>query len=57
MNITLEVVGPMRGKTFSFRHYDFVNGRIRVSGTLEEISGTCLYLERTQQAFPLAAML
>lgn len=56
MSITLEVVGPHRGKTFKFRHYQFTNGRIVVDGPSQEaILGTCRYLEVTQQAYPVGS--
>lgn len=52
---TLEVVGPHRGKTFTFRGRTFVDGRITISGHPEQLKGACTYLERTVQAFPVGS--
>lgn len=54
-SVTLEVVGPMRGRTFTFRTYEFVNGRVTVEGSPEILKTTLTYLERTQQAYPVGS--
>mgnify|MGYP001180927982 CR=1 FL=1 len=55
MKLELEVVGPNRGKSFAFRNYSFVDGRITLEGSLPQVMGASTFLERTQQAFPVGS--
>jgi len=55
LSIVLEVVGPLRGKTFDFRNYSFVEGKIRLRGPAESVLGACDYLRNTQQAYPVGS--
>jgi hypothetical protein len=55
MTLELEVVGPHRGKTFKFRDYQFVQGRITISGPIAHVLGDAKYLGLTQQAYPVGS--
>lgn len=55
MSLELEVVGPHRGKTFKFRDYSFVQGRITLSGPITHVLGDAKYLGMTQQAYPVGS--
>lgn len=51
VSVTLTLVGPYAGKTMRLNGYGFSNGRIQITGSVDQVKGACDYLRKCYGAY------